>query len=224
MERKRILLIGVAAAILLVGAVVLLGLRKPRGPDCSLIAKAQTQAGRPVVALAPLLGDDSKGLQAETVVKKMSELVDVARVPSPLPDFSKASVPDAVKQAQESSQVWLGCGAVAAVWGLVEHESDKIIEEKRGKKPVTKPVYVIALWVTTGPDSTIQIPRTRDGREAGEAAFKAWSEKERKNAQSAQEKTQEPGQEEKSAPPAPQKPEEKPADNPEEKPPVQEKP
>ena len=220
MDRKRILLIGISVAVLLVGAVVLVGLRKPRGPDCSLIAKAQTQAGRPVVALAPLLGDDSKGVQAETVAKKMSELVDVARVPSPLPDFSKASVPDAVKQAQETSQVWLACGAVAAVWGLVEHESDKVIEEKRGKKPVTKPVYVIALWVTTGSNSTIQIPRTRDGREAGEAAFKAWSEKERNNAQSVQEKPPELGQEEKSAAPAERKPDEKT----EEKPPIQEKP
>lgn len=179
MDRKRIILIGALAAVLLVGLIVGLGLRKPKGPDCSLIAKAQSQAGRPVAALAPLLGDDPKGGQADKVKKAMSSLIDVAQVPSPVPDFSKSSVPDAVKTAETASQIWLKCGATAVVWGTVEHEGDQVVVDKKdkGKNPVTKPVYGILLWVTSGEGATVQIARTRDGREAGEAAFKAWSEK-----------------------------------------------
>lgn len=179
MERQRIILIGVVAAVLLIGLVIALGSRKPKGPDCGLIAKAQTQSGRPVAALAPLLGDDPKGGQADKVKNAMSALIDVARVPSPIPDFSKSSVPDAVKAAEAASQVWLTCGATAVVWGSVEHEGDQVIDDKKdkGKKPATRPVYGILLWVTSGLETTVQIARTRDGREAGEAAFKAWSEK-----------------------------------------------
>lgn len=179
MEPRRIILIGVVAAVLLIGLVIALGARKPKGPDCGLIAKAQTQPGRPVAALAPLLGDDAKGGQADKVKNAMSALIDVARVPSPIPDFARSSVPDAVKAAEAASQVWLNCGATAVVWGSVEHEGDQVIDDKKdkGKKPVTRPVYGILLWVTSGVGSTVQIARTRDGREAGEAAFKAWSEK-----------------------------------------------
>lgn len=179
MERRRIILIGVVAAVLLIGLVIGLGARKPKGPDCGLIARAQTQSGRPVAALAPLLGDDAKGGQADKVKNAMSALIDVARVPSPIPDFSKSSVPDAVKQAEAASQIWLKCGATAVVWGSVEHEGDQVIDDKKdkGKKPATRPVYGILLWVTSGAETTVQIARTRDGREAGEAAFKAWSEK-----------------------------------------------
>jgi hypothetical protein len=181
MERSKIIRIGVIAAVVLSGIVIIFGLRKPKGPDCSLIARAHTQSARPVAALAPLLNDDPKGLQTDMVAKAMAALVDVARVPGPLPDFSKSSVPDAVKDAETASQVWLKCGANAVVWGTVEYEGDQLIVEKKGrdKKPTAKPVYGILLWVTGGPDQTLQIPRTRDGREAGEAVFRMTTERSR---------------------------------------------
>jgi hypothetical protein len=179
MERNRIIQIGVTAGVLLIGMIIFLGMRKPKGPDCALISKAQTQQGRPVAALAPLLGDDPKGMQADLVAKAMASLVDVARVPMPTPNFAKLSAPEAIQDAEKLSQAWLKCGASAVVWGTVEHEGEQVIEEKksRGKTTVTKPIYGLLLWVTSGPEATRQIPRTRDGREAGEAVFRAASEK-----------------------------------------------
>ncbi|MBF0353805.1 MAG: hypothetical protein HQL43_01020 [Alphaproteobacteria bacterium] len=185
MERRRIILIGAVAAVLLVGGVVLLGLKKPKGPDCSPIAKALS-SGRPVAALAPLLGDDPKASNAEAVAKTMAALVDVARVSGPVPDFATQAVPDAVAKAQEASQVWLNCGASSVVWGSVEKEGEIVIEDKKAKKPITKPIFATLLWVTSGKEATVQIPRSRDGREAAEMVFRAHAERERARSQKAE--------------------------------------
>lgn len=181
MDQRRIITIGAVVAVLLVGLVVALAMRGPAGPDCRLITKARTAgADRPVAALAPLLGDDAKAVQTALVKTAMAGIVDVALVPQPTPDFSKESVPDAVKNSETAAQAWLACGAAAVVWGAIENEGELVIEDKKSKgknkKPQTRPVYTYLLWVTTGPDSTIQIARSKDGREAGEAVFRHWNE------------------------------------------------
>jgi len=184
MDRNRIILIGIVAAVVLVGGTVLIGLQKPKGPDCSPIVKAQA-SGRPIAALAPLLGDDPKVSNAEAVAKTLSALVEVARVAGPIPDFANRAVPDAVARAEEAAQIWLNCGASSVIWGTVEKEGEIVIEDKKAKKPLTKPVFTTLLWVTSGKDMTVQIPRSRDGREAAEVVFRAHAEKERTRNQKA---------------------------------------
>ncbi|TAN49513.1 MAG: hypothetical protein EPN26_11170 [Rhodospirillales bacterium] len=193
MDRNRIILIGIVAAVILVGGTVLLGLRKPKGPDCSPIIKAQV-SGRPVAALAPLLGDDPKASNAEAVAKALSTLVDVARVAGPIPDFAAQAVPVAVVKAEEAAQTWLDCGASSVIWGTVEKEGEIVIEDKKAKKPVTKPVFTTLLWVTSGKDMTVQIPRSRDGREAAEVVFRAHAQRERARNQMAAPETSAPEQ------------------------------
>jgi hypothetical protein len=179
MEKNRIIMIGVAAAVLLGGGSFLLGkMRGGQGPDCSQLRFAGVP-DRPVVALSLLAGDDPTGAAREAVAQSLGEILLVARVAGPIPIFQGKSVPDAVDEAERAALIHLVCGAQAAVWGTTEKVGEIMVEPAPGKKPVPQPVYSSSLWVTFGEKQTRQIPPSRTGQEALEQILRFIQDKAR---------------------------------------------
>jgi hypothetical protein len=186
MEKNRIILIGVAAAVLLGGGAFLLGkMRGNQGPDCGPLRFAAS-SDRPIAALAPLAGDDAAGTAKAAVAKSLGEILRVVPVPGPIPLFQGKSVPEAVEEAERASLFYLSCGAAAVVWGTAEKTGEMMVEPAPGKKAVAQPVYTASLWVSFGAKETRQISPSRTGQEALEEILRAVQSKARAKAQAAQ--------------------------------------